>query len=73
MATKLNVTNNKVTGVTLKDGTILNAKIVIVTTGTYMAGVNMISSEVTPGGPDLEPTTGDLSESLRELGLKTSD
>lgn len=71
MASKLNVTNNKVTGVTLKDGTVLNAKIVIVTTGTYMAGVNMISSEVKPGGPDLEPTTGDLSESLRELGLRT--
>ena len=71
MAIKLNVTDNKVTGITLKDGTVMNAKIVIVTTGTYMAGVNMISSEVTPGGPDLEPTTGDLSESLRELGLKT--
>ncbi len=71
MASRLNVTDNKVTGVTLKDGTVMNAKIVIVTTGTYMAGVNMISSEVTPGGPDLEPTTGDLSESLRELGLKT--
>ena len=71
MASKLNVTDNKVTGITLKDGTVMNAKIVIVTTGTYMAGVNMISSEVTPGGPDLEPTTGDLSESLRELGLKT--
>ena len=70
MASRLNVTDNKVTGVTLKDGTVMNAKIVIVTTGTYMAGVNMISSEVTPGGPDLEPTTGDLSESLRELGLK---
>ena len=49
MASKLNVTDNKVTGVTLKDGTVMNAKIVIVTTGTYMAGVNMISSEVIPG------------------------
>ena len=43
MASRLNVTDNKVTGVTLKDGTVMNAKIVIVTTGTYMAGVNMIS------------------------------
>ena len=31
----------------------------------------MISSEVTPSGPDGEPTTNKLSESLRQAGLKT--
>ena len=31
----------------------------------------MISSEVTPGGPDREETTNDLSQSLREAGLRT--
>ena len=46
MASRLNVTDNKVTGVTLKDGTVMNAKIVIVTTGTYMAGVNMIHQKL---------------------------
>lgn len=71
MAVKLNVDNNKVTGVTLRDGSIIHASIVILTTGTYMAGVNMISSEVKEGGPDLEPTTKDLSASLRDLGLRT--
>lgn len=71
MAVKLNVYNNKVTGVTLRDGSIIHASIVILTTGTYMAGVNMISSEVKEGGPDLEPTTKDLSASLRDLGLRT--
>ncbi len=71
MAVELNVVNNKVTGVTLKDGSFVPAKIVILTTGTYMAGVNMISSEVTPGGPDLEETTNDLSASLRRAGLET--
>ncbi len=71
MTTSVNAENSRVTGVTLKDGTVIHADAVILTTGTYMAGVNMISDEVRPGGPDLEETTGDLSESLRRLGLKT--
>ncbi len=71
MAVKLNVENQKVTGVTLKDGSMITSEIVILTTGTYMAGLNMISSEVKPGGPDLEETTSDLSQSLRDLGIKT--
>lgn len=71
MAVKLNVENNKVTGVTLSDGSFISAEIVILTTGTYMAGVNMISSEVRDGGPDMEKTTKNLSASLREAGLET--
>lgn len=71
MAVQLNTENQKVTGVTLKDGTFISGEIVILTTGTYMAGVNMISDEVKSGGPDLEKTTEDLSASLREAGLKT--
>ncbi|MCR5229243.1 MAG: tRNA uridine-5-carboxymethylaminomethyl(34) synthesis enzyme MnmG [Solobacterium sp.] len=71
MAVRLNTENDRVTGVTLKDGSVIPAQIVIMTTGTYMAGVNMISAEVKPGGPDLEETTADLSQSLRDIGLKT--
>lgn len=71
MAVKLNVKNNKVTGVTLSDGSFISTEIVILTTGTYMAGVNMISSEVRDGGPDMEKTTKNLSASLREAGLET--
>ena len=71
MAEELKVTQNRVSGVTLSDGSFLSAEIVILTTGTYMAGVNMISDEVVPGGPDREPTTGKLSESLRNLGIRT--
>ena len=71
MAVEINIVNNKVTGVTLKDGSYIPAKIVILTTGTYMAGVNMISAEVTPGGPDLEETTNDLSANLRNAGIRT--
>ena len=71
MAVRLNVEDGKATGVTLKDGSVINSQIVILTTGTYMAGLNKISSEVTPGGPDRETTTNDLSASLREAGLRT--
>ena len=42
MASRLNVTDNKVTGVTLKDGTVMNAKIVIVTTGTYLSLIHIL-------------------------------
>ena len=71
MAVEINAVNQKITGVTLSDGTFISSKIVILTTGTYMAGVNMISSEVKMGGPDLEETTNDLSASLRRLGIET--
>jgi len=71
MAIRINVEKDKVTGVTLKDGSFIPGTIVILTTGTYMAGVNMISDEVKPGGPDLEETTNELSQSLRDAGLQT--
>ncbi len=71
MAERLNTVNQKVSGITLSDGTVITADIVILTTGTYMAGVNMISDEVVPGGPDREKTTEKLSASLREIGLDT--
>jgi tRNA uridine 5-carboxymethylaminomethyl modification enzyme len=71
MAVEINADHNKITGVTLKDGSFISCEIVILTTGTYMAGVNMISSEVRMGGPDMEETTNDLSASIRRLGIET--
>lgn len=71
MAVEINAEHQKITGITLKDGSFISCEIVIVTTGTYMAGVNMISSEVRMGGPDMEETTNDLSASIRRLGIET--
>ncbi|MBQ3418629.1 MAG: tRNA uridine-5-carboxymethylaminomethyl(34) synthesis enzyme MnmG [Erysipelotrichaceae bacterium] len=48
----------------------LEAKVCILTTGTYMDSCTMISSEVKSEGPDNEPTTKNLSESLRKLGIE---
>ena len=72
MAVRINVENSTVTGVTLKDGSVITCDAVVLTTGTYMAGLNMISSEVTPGGPDNEQTTNELSQSLRDNGDRKS-
>ena len=71
ICTGILVENGKITGITMEDGQILEARAVILTTGTYMSSSVMISSEVTPSGPDGEPTTNKLSESLRQAGLKT--
>ena len=71
MVTRLLVENGKAAGVVLKDGSVIRSAIVILTAGTYMAGLNMISAEVVPGGPDREETTGALSASLREEGIRT--
>lgn len=63
--------DKKIVGVQMHDGTIINATMVILTTGTYMTSTIMISDEVTPCGPDHEPTTPNLSQSLRDAGLQT--
>lgn len=56
-------------GVRLKDRDI-TAKAVILTTGTYMASTIIAGNDVHEGGPDGEPNSNGLSESLKELGLK---
>lgn len=71
MVTRLIVEDHICKGVMDHHGVEYYSQATILTTGTYMAGVNMISDEVKPGGPDLEATTGDLSQCLRDLGLKT--
>ena len=62
--------NKKIKGVRLLKNGILESEVVVLTTGTYMDSCRMVSANVTPGGPDNEPTTKNLSESLRRLGIK---
>ena len=65
------IEDKKILGIEMDDGTKVYGKITILTTGTYMASNIMISDEVTNFGPDNEPTTPNLSQSLRDAGLKT--
>ncbi|HBS91591.1 MAG TPA: tRNA uridine-5-carboxymethylaminomethyl(34) synthesis enzyme MnmG [Erysipelotrichaceae bacterium] len=71
MVERLLINQKVIEGVVLKDATIVNAKAVILTTGTYMSSKIMISDEVTENGPDNEPTTNTLSQSIRDAGFTT--
>lgn len=70
MVEDLIVTDNKVKGVILKNGTKIEAKTVILTTGTYTKGNILIGDENTPGGPHGEERSNYLSDNLKKLGLK---
>ena len=64
------VEDNEVKGVCLKNKGEITSKAVILTTGTYMDACILVSANVTPSGPDGEPTTANLSASLRKAGLE---
>lgn len=64
------VEDKKIKGVKLKNRGELLSRVVILTTGTYMDSCTMISAKVVSEGPDHEPTTKNLSESLRKNGIR---
>ena len=63
------VENGKVKGIKLEDGTIINSKIVILTTGTYLKADVLVGDRRTPSGPHGEKPAKNLSDNLRRLGL----
>lgn len=63
--------NGKVKGILQKDGHEEYSQAVIVTSGTYMSSCILVGHTSTPSGPDQEPTTNALSQSLRDLGITT--
>ncbi len=71
MVSKILAKDNKIVGIEQADGVIVEAKVVIMTTGTYMSGKILIGHEAIAAGPDHEPTTDTLSQSLRDLGIET--
>ncbi|MCP4612870.1 MAG: tRNA uridine-5-carboxymethylaminomethyl(34) synthesis enzyme MnmG [Planctomycetes bacterium] len=60
----------KVRAVRCSDGKIYNTPAVILTTGTFLSGLMHIGTEQFAGGRLGEPAANELSESLRQLGLK---
>ncbi len=62
--------DRKFKAVRLQKNGIIEARVCILTTGTYMDSTVMISSDTRSEGPDGDRTTKDLSESLRKLGLR---
>ena len=71
MVEKVVAEKNKIVGVLMADGTLVEAKAVILTTGTYMSSKIMISDNVKNSGPEGQPTTNKLSQSIRDLGFTT--
>ena len=69
MVEQLLVKNKKVYGVELEDGTQINSKVVILTTGTYLKAVILNGATKTPSGPHGEKESKFLSDSLRNLGF----
>lgn len=65
------IEDGKATGVRLEDGRIIEAKTVILTTGTYMTSTILRGHTATSSGPEDQPTVNTLSKSLRMAGIKT--
>lgn len=62
--------HGSITGVRLEGGQIINAKSVVVTTGTFLGGEIHIGLEAYPSGRMGEAATVGLSQSLRRAGFK---
>ena len=63
------VKDGKIGGVVLADGTEINAKAVILTTGTYLRSSILIGSKKKSEGPHGEKESKFLSTKLKELGF----
>ncbi len=61
---------HSVAGVRLADGTVVKAKAVIVTTGTFLHGLMFIGKSRTAGGRAGDAASNGLSDSLKRLGFR---
>lgn len=70
MVNELLIENHTVKGIILNDGTIIKAKKVILTTGTYMEAKVLQGSSVKQEGPDGQKGSYGISKQLAQLGFK---
>jgi tRNA uridine 5-carboxymethylaminomethyl modification enzyme len=68
-AVGIEIEGGRAAGVRLEGGGSLRSRAVILTTGTFLAGLLHVGAEQTPGGRVGEFSAGALSASLRALGL----
>ena len=62
--------NNEIKGVILAKNKLIQAPVVVITTGVYMNSKILVGHDVKISGPDNEKTTSSLSLSLIENGIK---
>lgn len=67
---KILTKDNKITGIILDDDTIINCKVAIICTGTYLDSRVLIGDEIIEMGPDGFETNKGISNSLKELGFE---
>lgn len=70
MVEDLIIENDIVKGVILNDGTKIESKIVILTTGTYLKSDILVGNKRTRKGPHGEEPSNFLSDKLKEYGFK---
>jgi tRNA uridine 5-carboxymethylaminomethyl modification enzyme len=63
-------TNDRITGILLRDGRRVSAPAVIITTGTFLNGLIHCGEQQYPAGRSGEPAAVLLGESLKKLGLR---
>lgn len=66
---KLIVENSKVIGVELQDGRLVQAKAVVIATGTFLNGTIHTGKRTFSAGRSGEPASIDLAQNLKELGF----
>ncbi|MGN1370712.1 MAG: tRNA uridine-5-carboxymethylaminomethyl(34) synthesis enzyme MnmG [Candidatus Coprovivens sp.] len=69
MVEDLIVENSRVKGIILEDGTRINSKITILTTGTYLKADILVGNTRTRKGPHGERPSNFLSDKLKEYGF----
>lgn len=72
MVDSINFTDDfkQTTGITLKNGSIVNSKKIVMTTGTYMDSYIINGSDKLSSGPEQTLTTKTLSDSLKAAGVE---
>ncbi|MCX7703456.1 MAG: tRNA uridine-5-carboxymethylaminomethyl(34) synthesis enzyme MnmG [Planctomycetota bacterium] len=71
MVEEVTALNGSVSGVVLREGVSLSAKVVILTSGTFLRGKIFIGDRSYPGGRAGENSSENLSLSLQRAGFKT--
>lgn len=71
-AKSLRVENGRCVGLTTEDGTTIDGRAVIITTGTFMNGVMHLGLKQLAGGRVGDKATSGISQQLREFGFSVS-
>ncbi len=70
-AAEIKIAGSKVTGVELADNTFIEARAVVLTTGTFLNGLVHVGKKTFSAGRSGEPASIRLANSIRAIGFKT--